>query len=159
MRNTRNRANRENAQRSTGPRSPEGKRRVAQNAQRHGVMSHAARAARRERLLAAMTIPEIAPLAPLSASDPDVIRLVDAVAGLQLVRDAETALDATFAARLAQARGEGNDPVADRDSVDALLGEARLLARYRAEAASARRRALRVIIDKHQTTDEVQNDP
>ena len=159
MRDTRNRANRENARRSTGPRSPEGKRRAAQNAQRHGVMSQAARTARRERLLAEMTRPEIAPLTRLSASDPDVIRLVDAVAGLQLVREAETALDAAFAAQLAQAGADCNDPSADCDPVDALLGEARLLARYRAEAASARRRALRVLIDKDQTTDEAQNDP
>ncbi len=158
MRNTRNRANRENARRSTGPRSPEGKRRAAQNAQRHGVMSHAARATLRERLLAEVALPESAPLARLSASDPDVIRLVDAVARLQLVREAETALDATFAAQLAQACGGDNDPAVDSDPVDALLGESRLLARSRADAASARRRALRVIIDRHQTTDEAQND-
>ncbi|MHA7826148.1 MAG: hypothetical protein ACX93P_01130 [Roseovarius sp.] len=159
MRDTRDRANRENARRSTGPRSPKGKRRAAQNAQRHGVMSHAARTARRERLLAEMALPEIAPLAHLSASDPDVIRLVDAVARLQLVHEAETALDASFAAQLAQMCGGDNDPAADCDPVDTLLGESRLLARYRAEAASARRRALRVIIDRHQTTDEAQNDP
>ena len=159
MRDTRDRANRENARRSTGPRSPKGKRRAAQNAQRHGVMSQAARAARRERLLAAMTLPEIAPLTPLSGSDPDVIRLVDAVARLQLVRDAETALDAAFAARPARARADCIDRAADPDPVDALLGEARLLARYRSEAMSARRRALRVLIDKYQTTDEAQHDP
>ena len=155
MRDTRDRANRENARRSTGPRSPKGKRRAAQNAQRHGVMSQAARAARRERLLAAMTLPEIAPLTLLSGSDPDVIRLLDAVARLQLVRDAETALDAAFAARFASAC----DACIDPDSVDALLGEARLLARYWSEAMSARRRALRVLIDKYQTTDEAQHDP
>ncbi len=159
MRDARDRANRENARRSTGPRSPQGKRRAAQNARRHGVMSQAARAARRERLLAAMTLPEIAPLAPLTASDPDVIRLLDAVARLQLVRDAETALDAAFAAQVTRARGGCIDPAAAPDPVDALLGEARLLARYRSEAMSARRRALRVLIDKHQTTDEAQHDP
>jgi hypothetical protein len=159
MRDTRDRANRENAQRSTGPRSPEGKRRAAQNARRHGVMSRAARGARRERLLAEIALPEIAPLAPLSTSDPDVIRLADAVACLQLVRDAESALDAAFAARLAQARGGGDDAAADRDPVDALLGEARRLARYRAEAASTRRRALRALIDKTPTPDEARHDP
>jgi len=159
MRDTRDRANRENARRSTGPRSPKGKRRAAQNARRHGVMSQAARAARRERLLAAMTLPEIAPLTLLSGSDPDVIRLLDAVARLQLVRDAETALDAAFAARPARARADCIDRAADPDPVDALLGEARLLARYRSEAMSARRRALRVLIDKYQTTDEAQHDP
>jgi hypothetical protein len=34
------RANQANAQLSTGPRSPEGKERVSQNARRHGLNSH-----------------------------------------------------------------------------------------------------------------------
>lgn len=142
-------ANRENARRSSGPRSPEGKARAGQNARRHGVMSKPAIAARRKTLLATGLVPELEQKTHVSASDPDLIRYADATARLQLIREAEIDLDAAFGAHFSSGRSGAFDPLAWPDPGDALFKRAELLARYRSEAASERRRALRLLLDKH----------
>lgn len=149
-------ANRENARRSTGPRSPEGKERAAQNARRHGVMSQPALEARRKEILATGLLSEVSRRKCFSPSDADVIRFVDAVARLQLIRDAEVELDAAFVAQFEHERAVWSDQSAWSDPLDALCKEARLLARYRSEAASRRRRALRGLLEKHQIDEQGQ---
>jgi len=146
-------ANRENARRSTGPRSPEGKMRAAQNARRHGVMSQPALEARRKEVLATGGLPEMAHRNHVSASDTEFIRLVDAVARLQLIREAEIDLEAAFGDHFAHGRPGRigrSDQATCPDPLDALFKEAGLLARYRSEAASGRRRALRALLDTRQ---------
>jgi hypothetical protein len=135
-------SNQRNAQRSTGPRSRQGKARASRNAWRHGLAACAT---------------WTGPLAP------DLERLTDAIAGpnpdscrrhfaniaaeaefeLRRVRAARLTLIAPLTANLVETKDRDAD--ADRPAPSAILKSLARLDRYERRATSRRNRALRLL--------------
>lgn len=144
-RQTKRTSNRKNALRSTGPRSVDGKARSAQNARRHGIMSEQELSKRRAALLAEGVLSEITGPIGVVPSNPAISSLVDAVARLEIIDEAEIASTARLAACFPSGAQAASDEVEKSEARETLFDTMRLLARYRSEAASKRRRALRAL--------------
>jgi hypothetical protein len=135
-------ANRRNAQRSTGPRSRDGKARARRNAWRHGLAAFAVWTGPLEPDLERLTDEIVGPA-------PDSCRLhfanIAAATEFELrrVRAARLALIAPLVADLVEANGR----VADADRLDsgAILKNLARLDRYERRATSRRNRALRLL--------------
>ena len=139
-------SNRRNARFSSGPRSPGGRARAAQNARRHGFTG---RAQGREQIefYRAKVIGQGGPEAepkPHSAEAALVRGLAEIEAQLQEIRSAlasvEDLMDAALAACSAADRPERSGEL--QTDLEGLLSRARLLARYRVAAEGRRRKLL-----------------
>jgi hypothetical protein len=134
------RANRLNAIKSTGPRTPEGKRRASQNALKHGMAAQVERGEAVER--EAATLRAEMPHAPEKA----LVEFVSAQVKLDHID--------LYAASVRAA------PLGDADAATRLLREHGLASRYEAAARGRLRRAQRILLSEEvQTSPEMSSRP